>query len=94
MTPGTKCRNCKGSGMVECTAGTQEGSFSPDEMPCVHCKGTGRINPEPQNTEEAAVMLADALQRATNAKAEYQNLQHVYSRWACGINRDEEGHRT
>jgi len=94
MTPGTICNKCKGTGMVECTAGTREGSFSPDEMPCVHCHGMGRRNPEPQSKEEAAVMLADALQRATDAKSQYRQLQYVYSRWVHGIHRDEDGHRT
>ncbi len=93
MISGIKCETCKGTGMVECTAGTQEGSFSPDEMPCVHCEGMGSIKPQPQNKEEAAVMLADALQRATDAKAEYRRWQHIYSRWAHGVNKDEDGHR-
>lgn len=93
MIIGRKCKNCNGTGMVECTAGTQEGSFSPDEMPCVHCCGTGGQRIEPQNKEEAAIMLADALELATQAKATYQNFQHVYARWKMGINRDEDGHR-
>ncbi len=93
MIKGKKCETCNGSGMVR-NPGFDDGSFSPPTMPCyAGCGGTGRIGQQPQSTEEAAVMLADALQLATEAKARYQNLQHVYSRWVHGVSRDEDGHR-
>ena len=91
MIKGKECSQCI-RGMVNNSA-YDEGSFSPPTMPCVHCKGTGYVDVQPQNKEEVAVMFADAYLRYQNAKEEMVSKRHLYSRWKHGVNRDEDGHR-
>lgn len=91
MIKGKQCETCNGSGQVDVQ--NYEDGFHPPIMPCYKCGGMGNIAPQPENIQEVAVMLAEALDLATRAKISYRNKLSLYKKWRMGACRNEAGHR-